>query len=415
VTSESVGRPLRIVLVISRYPPHHVGGYELRCRDVARGLARRGNSVTVLTSSVGARGTQIDDGVSVVRELHLFPDGVRGRAETWAFARATSKDCARLRRESAGADVVCFWHQMGLSSALLAVPLSCGVLCDVSSDWLLEAATTGGNWFRIWEKRPASLVKRAAKAALRPCVGALLAVPTKRPAFPPGSCYFTSEQHRKRYLAAGVRVADAALIRSGVDLERFRFVPTRPSGGPTILFLSRVKRRKGLHTIVLAMRDLPKDARLLAVGPIEDESYVAEIAEMARAVGVFDRVSFRAAVPHSETPAVLADAHVLVASSEEPEAFSRLVLEAFAVGTPVVGTTIGGTGEVLVDGETGLAYPPGDSNALAAALARLFGDDALRARVVANARRLVEQRYSLDGTVARIEELLADAARKARA
>jgi glycogen(starch) synthase len=408
--------PLRILIVVSRYPPHHLGGYELRCRDVARSLAARGHDVRVLTSDVGARGREVDEGVRVLRLLHLFPEGVRGRGETLRFVRATSADCALLRREERDVDVVHYWHQAGLSSALLALrpPRGCGVLCDVSSDWLLDSATTGGNWFRIWEKRPSSALKRAAKAALRPLVGLLCRVPTRRPRFPPGRTYFTSEENRRRYAAAGVDVASATTLRSGVDLTKFQFVDGRPAGGPVILFLSRVKRRKGLHTVVLAMRDLPRDARLLVVGPIESDEYLAEVAEMARAAGVFDRVSFRGAIAHEETPAMLASAHVLVSPSEEPEAFSRLVLEAFAVGTPVVATTIGGTGEVLVDGETGLAFPPGDAHQLAERLARILSDAALRARIVANARRVVQERYSIEATVDRIEALLREAAAGAR-
>jgi glycosyltransferase involved in cell wall biosynthesis len=402
--------------VIARYPPHHLGGYELRCRDVARELARRGHDVTVLTSRTGARGTSMDEGVRVVRELHLHPDGINGRLETLGFLFATASDCRRLRRAARTADVVSYWHQSGLTSALLAVkpPRGCGVLCDVSSDWLLDAAGTGGNWFRIWEKTPSSGAKRAAKAVLRVLVGALLGAPVRRPAFPPGRAYFTSEDRRGSYLAAGVPVEDAALIRSGIDLGLFRYVAERPKGESLVLFLGRLKRRKGLHTVVLALGDLPKTVRLRAIGPVEDDAYVAEVGELAQAARVLDRVEFGGAIEHKAVPAMLAQAHVLVCASEEPEAFSRLVLEAFAVGTPVVGTTIGGTGEVLREGDTGLTFAPGNSRELSNQLKRLLADPALRDSLVANARKLVEERYSLGFTVDQIEALMREAVKKAR-
>lgn len=407
---------LRVVLVIARYPPHHVGGYELRCRDVARELARRGHSVTVLTSRVGARGVSDDGGVRVVRELHLYPDGVIGRAATLGFVFATASDCGRLRRETRGADVVAYWHQAGLTSALLAVRprKGCGVLCDVSSEWLRDSAKTGGNWFRIWEKRPASGGKRAAKSVLRALVGLFSSAPTRRPAFPPGRAYFTSEERKTSYVADGVAVADAALIRSGIELSLFKFAPERPDGPARVLYLSRIKRWKGLHTVVLAMGDLPKDTTLRAVGAVEDEGYLGEVAELARAAHVIERVQFGAPVPHTEVPRLLREAHVLVFASEEPEPFSRLVLESFAVGTPVVGTTIGGTGEVLREGETGLTFPPGNSRELSNQLQRILSDAPLRQRLVANARRLVEERYSLRFTVDQIEALLREAVARAR-
>lgn len=411
----SQGGRLNVVLVISRFPPHHLGGYELRCRDVARELARRGHSVTVLTSREGARGVSDDGGVRVVRQLHLHPEGIAGRAQTLGFLFTTASDCRRLRRESRKADVVAYWHQSGLSSALLAVKPrpGCGVLCDVSSDWLRDAAGTGGNWFRIWEKPAGTASKRAAKAVLRVLTGIFLRVPVRRPPFPPGRAYFTSEENKRAYVASGVAVEDAALIRSGIDLGLFRYVEGRPPGPKQVLFLGRIKRRKGLHTIALALGDVP-NSRLRAVGPVEEEDYLAEIAELARAARVMDRVEFGAAVAHSEVPALLAAAHVLVCSSEEPEAFSRLVLEAFAVGTPVIGTPIGGTGEVLREGDTGLTFAPGNSRELSNQLKRLFADDALRDRLVANARKLVETRYSLGFTVNQIEALLREAVERAR-
>jgi glycosyltransferase involved in cell wall biosynthesis len=416
VTETGGAAKLRIVLVIARYPPHHLGGYELRCRDVARELARRGHSVTVLTSRHGARGVESDGGVRVVRQLHIWPEGVRGRMQTLGFITSTASDCRRLRRETKDADVVAYWHQSGLSSALLAVRprKGCGVLCDVSSEWLRDIAGTGGNWFRIWEKPAGTGWKRAAKAVLRVLVGALPAVPVVRPPFPPGRAYFTSEDRKASYLASGIAVEDAALIRSGIDLGLFKFVGERPVGGPQVLFLGRIKRRKGLHTIVLAVGDLPRTARLRAVGPVEDDEYLAECAELARAARVIERVEFGAAVPHSDVPELLANAHVLVVASEEPEAFSRLVLESFAVGTPVVGTTLGGTGEVLHEGETGLTFAPGNARELSNQLKRVTSDAALRAKLVAGARKLVEERYSLGFTVDQIEALLAEAVRRAR-
>lgn len=405
---------LSVVVVIARYPPHHRGGYELRCRDVCRELARRGHRVTVLTSAAGASGESDDSGVRVIRALHPWEHGVRnGLGGVLSFVAATARDCARLRavlRES-GAGVLAYWHQLGLTSALLAVrpPRGCGVLCDVSSDWLLDAATTGGNWFRLWEAPSRSALRRRTKAALS-ALAALLGAPTVRPRFPPGRAYYTSADRRARHAAGGVNVADAALIRSGIHLDLFPFRPERAAGGPRkLLFLGRIKRLKGLHTAAVALSRLPADVCLDVAGAAEDPEYLAEVGEIVRATGTGGRVRISVEVPHDSVPELLRGADVLVFPSEQPEAFSRLVLEAFASGTPVVGTTLGGTGEVLVEGETGLTFAPGNAHELADQIRRLLGDGALRERLVRNARRLVEERYSLGFTVDSIEALLREA------
>lgn len=412
--------PLSVVLVISAYPPHHAGGYELRCRDVARELARRGHRVTVLTGRAGGAGTGDDAGVRVVRKLRAWPRGVNGRGALLSFVLATSSDVRALRRETrrAKADVVCYWHQSGLSSALLAVrpPGGCGVACDVSSEWLADAALTGGNWFRVWEKRAGSWWKRAAKAVVRAACAALLRTPVRRPPFPPGRCWFTSEERKADHLARGVAVEDAAVIRSGIELDKFPLrAPREPREGFRLLFVGRVKRQKGLHTAVIALGYLGKRARLRAVGPVEEPEYVAEVAELARATGTLDRIEIAGAVEHERVPALLADADALVFPSEKPEAFSRLVLEAFATGTPVVGTTLGGTGEVLLEGATGLTFPPGNARELARQAARLMDEPGLAARLTAAARKLVEEKYSLGFTVDQIEALLREASARAKA
>lgn len=408
------GEPLRIVLVIARYPPHHLGGYELRCRDVARELGKRGHAVTVLTSTHGAQGVEEDDRVRVVRELHLQPDGVQGWGGILGFLFDSRADCARLRREMrrSKAQVVSFWHMSGLSAALLAVPGGrAGVVCDVSSDWLQDVVVSGGNWFRIWERRPRSPVVAGLKSLVGAFTRLVLRVPTRRPQLPPGKSYFTSKDKWKRYLAAGVAVHNAEIITSGIDIRRFKWSPDRDwDGDVRLLFLGRIKRRKGLHTVVLALGDLPRRVKLRCVGPVEDQEYMAELAELARAADALDRVEFAPPIDHADVPAMLADCNVLVFPSEEPEAFSRLVLEAFSVGTPVVGTTLGGTGEVLVEGVTGLTFEPGNSRQLAQQLERVIGDAALREGLVASARKLLERRYSIGFTVDQIEAILRTAA-----
>lgn len=410
MSSDSEPRTLDVLFVIARFPPHHVGGYELRCHDVARELVRRGHRVHVLTSTFGARGPDEVSGVGVTRALSEHFEGVQGRGSVLRFVWQTSRDLARLRRElrRRRADVLCFWHLQGVTAALLGVrpPAGCGVLCDISSDWLLDVHLTGGNWFRIWERRGRSAVSRAAKSVVRFVARTLLRVPTERPALPPGPAYFTSRDRWKRYLAAGVPVQSAEIIRSGIDLRRFRPIERAASDGPpVVLFLGRVKRRKGLHTAVLALADLP-GVRLRIVGPVEDRAYLTEVGELARAAGTIDRLEIRGPVPHAEVPGLLAEADALVFPSEEPEAFSRLVLESFAVGTPVVGTTLGGTGEVLRDGETGLTFPPGNAPELARGLHRILEDAPLRERLVRAARELVQSRYSITYTADQIETLL---------
>ena len=82
-----------------------------------------------------------------------------------------------------------------------------------------------------------------------------------------------------------------------------------------------------------------------------------------------------------------ADASVLSSAWEN---FPHTVVEALAVGCPVISTAVGGVPEVVRDGENGLLVPPSDPAALGAAIARFLGDRALRDRLAANATASVD-------------------------
>jgi glycosyltransferase involved in cell wall biosynthesis len=97
-----------------------------------------------------------------------------------------------------------------------------------------------------------------------------------------------------------------------------------------------------------------------------------------------------------------ADASVLPSAWEN---FPHTVVEALAVGCPVIATAVGGVPEVVRDGENGLLVAPGDSRALANAIARLLSDDALRERLSAAAPGSVAS-YSEGAVFSRIEDEL---------
>ena len=91
------------------------------------------------------------------------------------------------------------------------------------------------------------------------------------------------------------------------------------------------------------------------------------------APGSAERVHFLGAVPHAELPAVLRAADFLLLTTEPPESFGIVLIEAMACGLPVVATDYPGVAAVIDDGETGWVVPGGDAGAVAAALGRMDG------------------------------------------
>jgi glycosyltransferase involved in cell wall biosynthesis len=111
--------------------------------------------------------------------------------------------------------------------------------------------------------------------------------------------------------------------------------------------------------------------------------FTARLKALAQAEGVGGRVHFHGHV--GDVPARMARADAVLVTSR-CEAFGRVTVEAMRAGMPVVGTSSGGTPELVADGQRGLLYPPGDAAALASRIARLMDDPADAARLAAAGR-----------------------------
>jgi glycosyltransferase involved in cell wall biosynthesis len=199
---------------------------------------------------------------------------------------------------------------------------------------------------------------------------------------------------------------------NAVDLARFRPGPGdgawldaaagfRPAGpGPLVRvgLVATFARWKGhevfLEAVSRVSRDMP--ARFYVVGgPIYrstgSQHDTAALRAHAAALGVADRVGFTG---HQSDPAAVFRAlDVVVHASTRPEPFGRVIVEAMACGRAVVAAPLGGAAELIEDGASALACPPGDPAALAVSLTRLIVDPALRARLGRGGRAEAEARF----------------------
>lgn len=217
-----------------------------------------------------------------------------------------------------------------------------------------------------------------------------------------------SAWERERALADGIADGEKlTVVANGVRLPDGPIAPDpdvaalRVAGEPLVGFLARLKSEKD----PMAFLDAVERAGCRAVVVGEGE---LEAAVRARVAAIGERVAF-VPFPGAAQPA-LAALDVFVLSSLW-ESLPIGVLEAMAVGVPVVATDTGGVPEAVLDGETGLLVSPADPDALAAAIARLVADAALRERLGAAGRAHCAARFSIDAMVEGIEA----AYRRARA
>ena len=169
--------------------------------------------------------------------------------------------------------------------------------------------------------------------------------------------------------------------------------------GPTLVFAGRLAPVKALDDALDAVAQVDGVSLVIAGDGPERE-------RLERVAG--DSVRFLGAQPRPVVQELFAAADAVLLTSIW-ENFPHAVVEGLAAGTPVIATGVGGVAEVVTDGENGLLVPPRDPNALADAIRRFFGDEALRDRLRAAARGSVAG-YAPEEVYTRIEQLLAEAA-----
>jgi glycosyltransferase involved in cell wall biosynthesis len=364
------------VVVVSGIWPPDVGGPASHAPEVAAFLAGRGHDVEVVITAAGAAAPEAYPVDWVSRSL---PPGVRHAAVV-----------KRLAGVARGADVVYTTGMLGrssLGSLLARTPFVTKLTADPAYERARRWGLTHGS-LEEFQERPgaASLplrlsrdldVRRAAHVVtpstylrelaigwgVRP--GRVTLVPNPAPALP--------------------ELASRETLRAAFGIER-----------PTLVFAGRLTAQKSLDLGIEAARRAGVDLLIAGEGP---DRQALERLGHARFLGPLPRGRvlelFRAG-----------DASLLSSAWEN---FPHTVVEALAVGTPVIATRTGGVAEVLTDGVNGLVVEPGDRDALAAAIGRFFAEDGLAEALRAAAAPSVAD-YAPERVYERLEQILVTAA-----
>jgi glycosyltransferase involved in cell wall biosynthesis len=200
-------------------------------------------------------------------------------------------------------------------------------------------------------------------------------------------------EHGRAHLASVVG-ADAArrieVVRNGVDLDRFAPRAAEPPFPPVILAVARMVPKKGLDTLVdaCALLDGPVRCRVVGDGPLR-----ATLTARARRLGV--DLDLAGSMDADGVVAAYGAAHVVALPCRrdrkgDQDGLPVSLVEAMAVGVPVVTTATAGIPELVEDGVSGVLVAPDDPAALAAALARVLRDPALRRDLAAGGRAVAE-------------------------
>jgi glycosyltransferase involved in cell wall biosynthesis len=209
------------------------------------------------------------------------------------------------------------------------------------------------------------------------------------------------------FLRGFAPAADVHVVPNSVRVERA--APAAAGEDGRILFLGRAGERKGLFDLLEALaRVLPAHPQArLAIGGDGD---LNEVRRRSEGLGIAGQVELLGWVGPEQKAAELARAAIFCLPSHA-EGLPMAMLEAMAAGTAVVVTPVGGILDAVSDKANGLVVPPREVPALAAALSALLGDAELRARLGANARATIIERFSTEAVLGKLSSLYRDLAR----
>jgi glycosyltransferase involved in cell wall biosynthesis len=377
---------MNVLLMTHRFPPDGVAGVERITEDLADGLARRGEAVTVVTRQWSRRARIVSkwkhdvtpEGVSVERLPGVAPSLDRPFRRNDTVIRSFAKAFAAVNP-----DVVHLMHAYGFSPACIElvvrkrVPLvvslqdfffACPLVHLEKKDGRLCAGPNGGAECAstCFVSDPNGTARWALRAAFfRTVLGVAAEViaPSKYVA-----SYFLSEglaDGHVRVIANGVRVP-----------ERRRMRPVPRSGRLRLAYIGVVTPHKGVDLIFDALTSVqgrPVAQSLMVAGAEPDAGYTNRLRSVARQLAYTD-VVFKGTYERSELDLLLNETDVVIVPSRVPETFSMTVREAHACGVPVIVARIGALTDAIEESVTGWSFEPDSADGLARVLEHLASD-----------------------------------------
>lgn len=380
---------MRLLHVVASYlPAVRYGGTIASVHGLCKALAARGHDVQVFTTSVNGpadsdvpHGRAVDvEGVKVwyFRSRHL-------RRLYWAPELARALD-----RQVGGFDVV---H----THAIFLWPLWAGA----------RAARRGQVPYIV---SPRGMLERELVSRKSTWLKAVWIAAIERHNLEGASAiHVTSAREGEEASAFGFDLPRVCEIPNGVDLPpRDGLAVSAPiaaiaAGAPYVLFLGRINWKKGLDRLVSALPRVP-DARLVVAGN-DEEAYRSILDDLAARFAVSDRIVYTGPVHDADKAALLGNARVLVLPSYS-ENFGNVVIEAMAVGCPVIVTPEVGLAKEVGDSGAGLVVN-GDPDTLGRAIDTVFSTPELRQTMGERGRAAVTARYSWPVVAAQMEALYA--------
>ena len=409
---------MRILVITNLYPPHEIGGYEIRCRDICERLKSFGHEIHILTSNhqVPGRDTQPEPAIS--RTLHIH--GMYGHP--WLpihrLHALEQHNHLTLQQEIAAVqpDLIHVWNMGGISKSLLLrlEQSNIPIVYDVSDHWI--ARSLRADVWLSWWNAPGSFARNLTRNVLT-CTGLRRHLD---PATPTASweqlrfqnIYFCSAFMRDLTAAQGWPVNHASVIHCGIDTAAFA-VKQDHSRFQKLLWVGRLAPDKDPLTAVRALAAAHRaglNHLTLDLYGHGDPSFISQLDTETAILGLTNFVR-RKLAPPAEMRNLYAQYDALLFTSNWGEPFALTPLEAMASGLPVITSLDGGQAELARHAINSLVATAAEPATYATQIADLAASSNLRSTLATTALTEVRSRFDLTPITHQIHTFLTNASK----
>ncbi|MEN6552456.1 MAG: glycosyltransferase family 4 protein [Methanobacterium sp.] len=363
-------KEIKIALIVTLFPPKWIAGTEIASENIAKYLAKKGHEVHVITSlDNGLVAKEVKDNFYIHR-INMKKIRLIGTAHFWVNIF--------LEIKKIKPDII---HIQTIS---IAVP---GLL---SKMFLKKPYIVYGRGADIYI--PDKFTKLISKIVLK------------------NANFVIALTQDMKEAMMKIYQRDIIVIPNGIDMERFKEISIRTSHNDkvkTILFVGTLRPVKGVIYLIEAMKIVKNEyhgAKLLIVG---DGTEGDKLRAIVKELDLEDSVSFAGQRSNNEIPKYMAESDIFVLPSLS-EGFPNVILEAMAVGLPVISSKVGGIPNIIQEGINGLLVEPMNSKDIANKILILLNNEDLRKKISIN-NKIYVQKYSLDTIVEKLEKIYIDA------
>jgi len=403
---------MRILIISNYYPPAELGGWEQLTSNVAQELTARGHNIHILTSNyqletIHQKESNVTRGLYLESKDHINYHFHYTLIHRWQERR--NIDCLDQLVENFKPDIIFIngmWN-LPYNLAKRAEQLLPGrVVYYIASHWPTELDSHNA----YWSSNADGSIKRISKRVLGTILIDHFIDGTSRNNLDFNLVLCVSS-FMQDYMVeeAGVPRERTRVVHNGIELDLFNIKSDHGNNETArFLYAGRLSPDKGVHTILQSLlilkRDYPNRQFEISIFGSGTSRYQDQLRRIVDENDLGNWVHFQGVVTREEMPRVLEAHDVLLFPSIWAEPLARIVQEAMACGLVVIGTTTGGTREILNDGVNGLTFDAENAHMLAEKIVQIIDDHELRARLAKAARQTVVERFTLTRMVDEIED-----------